>query len=154
MKIPNFNTQVIQWNDDLVHILLSLHSYWGSAQFVVGRAWIWFDLIWFIHSPRTYIWQNTITYHKRKTAKTKLTRDSLVHGGFPRSELNHYLKGLRKPSWHNKKIKTINDKCTHIDANCTKTNWGQFHWRHQRVRWTKFLEMKQTVSYGKHQFCS
>ena len=43
-----------------------------------------------------------------------------------------------------------------IDPNCvkTKTNWGQFHWRHHRVRWTKFLEMKRTVSYGKHQFCS
>ena len=35
----------MQWKNDLVYISLSLHAYWGSAQCVVGRAWItlWVD---------------------------------------------------------------------------------------------------------------
>ena len=38
------------------------------------------------------------TYHDRKQQKTRLTRDSEVPGRLPWSELNHYLKGLWKPS--------------------------------------------------------
>ena len=62
-----------------------------------------FDLIWFIHNPGICMWQNTIEHISwEKTAKTRLTRDSEVPGGFPWSKLNHYLKGVWKPSWHDK----------------------------------------------------
>ena len=30
----------MHWKDDLVSIPLSLHVYWGSAECVVGQAWI------------------------------------------------------------------------------------------------------------------
>ena len=65
-----------------------------------------FDLIWFdlfivqVHKydKKTAKTNKQTNKKKNKTKQKKKTRDSLVPDGFPRSELNHYLKGLRKPS--------------------------------------------------------
>ena len=63
---------------------------------------IWFDFDLFIVQVHKFD-KIQLQIMREKQQKQKLTTDSEVPGGFPRSEPNHYLKGLRKPSWHNKK---------------------------------------------------